>query len=486
MPAADIAARPATRRAGCFAAAAGALLLAACAQIVDSTPINDGLPMERPAAGDPLLQDDDPEIALGLAFSGGGHRAAAFSYGVLRALEDIKLPDGRPMIDVVDLVAGVSGGSVTASYFALKGRDGYRDLYERFLLRDAEAAFSTAISLPNLLTVAQVGGANSARAFAGWLDEALLEGATFGDLARRRRGAQLWISASDLYNRVPFVFSREVFRALCSDLDRVPLASAVSASAAFPVAFAPVNVESFSDSCRTPLPPWVHRAARDHEGSSLRRSLARALERYRDPDVIRYVKLSDGGLTDNFGLKGLAIAHGGGDAPTTPFSPAIAAKLRRGLFLVVNAGRGPAGNWALERQGPDGKTTVEALADTAIDASTMAGYDHFQLTVAKWRERLVAWRCALSPAEVRRLTGGRPGWNCRDVQFFVGEVSFVDAGPEREATLNQVPTRFRLPAEQVDFVIESGNIALRREPTVQRFLNSLGARATSGARIVAQ
>ena len=43
---------------------------------------------------------------IGLALSGGGSRAVAFHLGTLRALEDLKL------LDEVDIVSGVSGGSV--------------------------------------------------------------------------------------------------------------------------------------------------------------------------------------------------------------------------------------------------------------------------------------------------------------------------------------------------------------------------------------
>ena len=80
-------------------------------------------------------------MLIGLAFSGGGTRAAAFSYGVLSELDRTKVdPTGQKvsLLDRVDYISGVSGGAVTAAYFGLKGRDGLSDFRERFLLRDAE------------------------------------------------------------------------------------------------------------------------------------------------------------------------------------------------------------------------------------------------------------------------------------------------------------------------------------------------------------
>ena len=84
----------------------------------------------------------DAENLVVLAFSGGGTRAAAFSYGVLETLRDMEVigPKGRKfrMLDEVDLVTGVSGGSFTALAYGLYG-DKLFDLYETsFLKRDVQ------------------------------------------------------------------------------------------------------------------------------------------------------------------------------------------------------------------------------------------------------------------------------------------------------------------------------------------------------------
>ncbi len=60
----------------------------------------------------------DPRTLVLLAFSGGGTRAAALSYGVLEELRCTQITvrgDTHPLIDEVDLITGVSGGSFTAS-----------------------------------------------------------------------------------------------------------------------------------------------------------------------------------------------------------------------------------------------------------------------------------------------------------------------------------------------------------------------------------
>jgi NTE family protein len=59
------------------------------------------------------------------AFSGGGTRAAAFSYGVLEFLKrtEIVSASGKKirLLDTVDLITGVSGGSFTALAYGLHG-----------------------------------------------------------------------------------------------------------------------------------------------------------------------------------------------------------------------------------------------------------------------------------------------------------------------------------------------------------------------------
>ncbi len=76
------------------------------------------------------------ELALALAFSGGGTRAAALSYGVLQELRDTRVRlDSRDMrlLDAVSLISSVSGGSFTSAYYGLYGDRVFVDFEERFL-----------------------------------------------------------------------------------------------------------------------------------------------------------------------------------------------------------------------------------------------------------------------------------------------------------------------------------------------------------------
>ena len=50
------------------------------------------------------------------------------------------------MLDEVDSISAVSGGSVTAAYYALNGDRLFADFTQRFLHRDIEADFTRRLS----------------------------------------------------------------------------------------------------------------------------------------------------------------------------------------------------------------------------------------------------------------------------------------------------------------------------------------------------
>jgi NTE family protein len=123
-------------------------------------------------------------------------------------------------------------------------------------------------------------------------------------------------------------------------------------------------------------------------------------------------------------------------------------------------------------EGPNGVDLVKAAVDTTIDSSVAGSFTAFNTTMGDWQSSLIKWRCSLSAADRARY-GARPGWNCRDLKFFVGRVGFDQLDPARAAELEVVPTRFHLPPQQVDSVIDAGRDALRASPVFKSFASSL-------------
>ena len=420
-------------------ATAIALAVGACAT-VHNLPLNQpsaspflgtaGQAVAAVAAEERLHGENDGTV-IGLAFSGGGTRAAAFAYGVLDQLA--RAPStgrngNRNLLDRVAVVSGVSGGSVMAAYYGLKGRAAMADFRERFLIQDVTAELRSQVDLINI-SRALGGGANTDNRLRDWFNAHLFHDATFGTLMARSRPIVL-INATDIYSRTPFLFAPLSFAAACSDITGYPLAAAVAASAAVPAAFAPIIIETFPGQCQVPLPDWIRKAAGQQTASPLLHAYARGMERIRDGNV-KYVKLFDGGLIDNYGLSGLTILRGAATTPFAPLRPEEAASLRRLLFLVVDSGQGPQGDWSRTLEGPAGKELVGAVVDVLVEANAHSSYTAFEATMNNWRDAMVRWRCSLKAAEVARLRGVAGHWNCRDLKFIIGRISFGQLDPER-------------------------------------------------------
>ena len=113
--------------------------------------IREGYRLERVKA-DP---DNPGDVLVILTLSGGGTRAASLAYGTMEALRDVTLKIGgrsRTLLDEVDIINAVSGGSIVAAYYAVH-RDGlFRDFERKFLKRDIESELRTALlaNLPRL------------------------------------------------------------------------------------------------------------------------------------------------------------------------------------------------------------------------------------------------------------------------------------------------------------------------------------------------
>lgn len=425
-------------------------------------------PLTDPATG-------DGELYIGLAFSGGGMRATAFAYGMLQELQAQSTGTPNGLLDNVHLVSGVSGGSVMAAHLGLKGPGGVNGFRETFLTTNAEAYMTTSGFNPLTIAKGIAGGVNGRDTFGRYLDDTLFKGATFADL--RRSGIKTWINATDMANNTPFLFSPETFDALCSDLSKVKLSEAVAASAAFPLVFTPIVLEAHQGECAYREPDWLTAARYNPEATAAMRAHARALESYTNPDEVKFVKLLDGGITDNFGTTGLAVERARAQVPYAPLTAEEAVKLKRMLFLVANAGVDKDYDWTQKVAGPGGVNLAMSIATSAMAAASRSGYDSMRGELRLWESELIEWRCALPLSEVRKLRGTTQGWDCKDVKLFVGEASFASLPTALRDKLDAVPTRLKLPTEQVDMVIEAGRQATRATPEFNGFLASLTGNA---------
>ena len=158
----------------------------------------------------------EPELALGVAISGGGSRAAVYGAAGLEALAGLHTPDGGSLLEKVTHLSSVSGGSLAASFYALHkppretpilGSDGaLTDPYRAFFadFRDKVGQdFESALIWRQISSFRFIlNPALAARSLAELFTERLLGPAAFGDLsAREARGdSPRLIVNTTLYN----------------------------------------------------------------------------------------------------------------------------------------------------------------------------------------------------------------------------------------------------------------------------------------------
>jgi len=156
-------------------------------------------------------------------------------------------------------------------------------------------------------------------------------------------------------------------------------------------------------------------------------------------------------------------------APPIIISEHDAANLRRLLFIVVDAGQGPSADWGRELAGPSGVDIATGAVDTAIESTMRMSYAYFVPMMRAWERDLVTWRCSLPEERKAALRAKNPDWRCEDLRFAVTQISFADLPEADEAALNAIPTRLKLPADQIDRLIEAGRLVVLRDAGVQRF-----------------
>lgn len=316
-----------------------------------------------------------------LAFSGGGTRAAALSYGVLKELRDTIVPiDGRSvrLLDEVDTITSVSGGSFTAAYDGLNGDKIFTDFERVFLRRDINQSLIDIVLNP----LGWFSGTGRTERAIQFYDEHIFNHATFADMAKPNRPF-IFINASDLGYGVRFSFIQEYFNLLCSDLSTYPVARAVAASSAVPVLFNPVVVENYAG-CDIGADAWLQAAKKRAAEYSQAMQIVDGLETLIDKDVRKYVHFVDGGVTDNLGLRALIdliAAAGGVDAYTAKLKRA---PTQRMVLIVVNASTYVEPTMDNSNVQPSMLETVSAISDIQLHRYNDATLDLMKLSLAEW------------------------------------------------------------------------------------------------------
>lgn len=448
--------------------------IAACAQypLNQQSDIFDkqaGYRFEHLKAG-PLNTD---KLFICLAFSGGGTRAAALAYGVMAELRKTRIRvDGKEksLLDEVDVISSVSGGSFTAAYYGLFRERLFADFQSKFLERNIQGALAGKLLNPvNLVRVASPWFGRIDLA-AELYDQEIFEAASFSRLEENGRPFVI-LNATNLGPGRRFDFTQEYFDAMGSRLDQFPVSRAVAASSAFPFLLSPLSLKNYPLAKGYESPWWYEEAKEPKDWFTRRYDAAKNLDFYKDKKNA-YVHLMDGGLADNIGVRAIldAYAHG------FIHQKILDGDIKRLVLIVVNA-RTEAEDRLSGKASPPGIITV------AGKTATIAMDNYSFESIAQLRSELYSRIQAQEDitAANRRLEQYCPGApkfaEPKEVDLYVVEVNFKAAEfiGENPRDYLDLPTTFSLSKEQIEKLIAIGPKLLNASPQYQCLIKVLQA-----------
>jgi NTE family protein len=396
------------------------------------------------------------DILIYIAFSGGGTRAAAFAYGVLEALRDTEIViDGksRRLLDEVDTLSGVSGGSFPAAYYGLFGDRIFEEFEPRFLRRNIQGAIIWRVFWPWNTVALMTPWRSRSDIAKGIYHGSVFGKATFAEL-EAARGPKVYVNATDLSSGQRFVFNQAYFDEICSDLSQLPIAYAVAASSAVPALLSPVTFQSRAGSCGYELPDFILEGLDTRRSDPRRYQAAFGFAQFTDTDR-QYLHLVDGGISDNLGLRaGLDMLSAAGGLRQVAELTHVTVPPHL-VVISVNAETDPPRKLDLSAAAPG----FAALMN-AVSGSQIRRYNFETLIFAK--EATTNW------VDQANEEGA-------NIMGYLIEVSFdniEDADERRE--LKGLPTSFSLDDDEIDHLRAAGRKLLEQSPDFQRLLTALG------------
>jgi hypothetical protein len=265
-----------------------------------------------------MEQTIKPFDNIGIAFSGGGFRAASFALGTLSYLNHLEL-DRQ-----ISFSSSASGGSITNLLYTSYRHEGrsFADFY-----RKLESALSGSVLLEKALdnlndTALWPDGdkgkqRNLINAFAMAYDELLFEHRDLGVYwPKKSSGYEVCFNTTEFYRGLSFRFQtngkKDNFQVIgnkylkfdiskLETLKKIKLGDVLASSSCFPIGFEPIVYPR----------DFTHAALGGEELSAamIYENYKEEIHRLSDPDeALRSFGLMDGGITDNQGLKSVMLA----------------------------------------------------------------------------------------------------------------------------------------------------------------------------------
>ncbi len=430
-----------------------------------------------------------------LSLSGGGTRASTMAYGVLKHLRDVKSgSDQNSLLDQVNVISSVSGGSFAAAYFGLYGQKRFfSEFPEKVLYCPIQRRLEIKLLNPcNWFSLMSPTFGRSELAEAVYAED-IFGNHTFADLPLK--WPFIIINATDMARGAQFAFTQDYFNLIASDLSSFPISRAVTASSAYPFWFSPVTLNNYPPvPGRQKMPQWVTEALAAHPYvNPVIYGWAQTWKSFEEEAKRPYLHLIDGSIADFLGTRPPAFAV---LADTwSIFRNADQTKpVRRVVVIVVDAR--PRNDPGYDRS-PDAPGVITTLKTAALEpvmnyaADTVAIiqliFDELQRANRNYElfRKMCEELAQLQPTEhwgtvedqvrqcvgrFRKPYGQRPPF----ADFYLIHITFdalKDAALRHR--IEAIPTSLQLPSEDVDLVIETASELVNDSPEFQRLCEDL-------------
>ena len=406
-----------------------------------------------------MQQALEKENLVIVTFSGGGSRAASLGYGVLEQFQQMAVrptEKGDTLLQNIDVVYGVSGGSVLAAYLALEGQETIPKFKEFFLKKDFQKkVINEVFSLSNVprLTSPQFGRSDLLQE---QLNLALYHGKTFADLARKRKGPFAVINATDMTAGQKVSFTQDFFDWLCVDLNDIEIARAVAASSAVPLIFSPITLNNHAGFCHAESKKAFLMQTQPGNRLLLNNfnAMQKRLARYQDSVEQPYLHLVDGGLTDNLGLASL-LDMSNLLSVRKLYAELKKSALRHVVVVSVNAQNERTSHIDKSADVPGVREVVDTVINVPIDKATESTVQYSQKFANQWN----AYAKRQREAKIK-------------VYFVNVSLKDLPEGQLKKDVLN-IGTSFYLPESDVDKLREAAKILLMQSKEYHAALKAL-------------
>jgi NTE family protein len=411
----------------------------------------------------PPEADNSDGLFMVAAFSGGGTRASTLAFGALQELAGQLITwEGKTkrLLDELDVIFALSGGTFTAAYYALYHDQIFHDFESRFLRKDWDSELrSRILRSPSNWIRLWSPYFGRAHILAELLDEALFDRKTYADLLVQHQRPFLAIHASDMATLSRFEFSQFQFDLLCSDLSQLPIASASASSAALPLVLSPISLKNYAGSCGFEAPPALAQAKKNGGPGGQR---ANEYLSYLDVEKRPNVHLVDGGLSDNIALRALIESSGVAGGVDQLLKFVRVKNVRKFVILAVNAETSPDVMEYRSDHVPVMSKAMGALIDVPINRYSFDTIQLLRIGVAKWQQEL----------RTKQRDSDSPF--APDAEIYFINVSLAEiADPDERASLMKIPTTLYLTEEQIDRLLLAASRLIRHSPDFQRLMKDL-------------